>query len=513
VLPGIESQPSKLSHPALKVTHYPGKSAKKRGIYQVANVGTDTKITVHNKSINNLERGVCERVFYVKDPSGEFVAPPRPLEKIYSKMNKIRDFIVSHLSPTAVLTHAEFVSSYDGRKKTIYTNAVTSLESRSIRVTDSHIKVFGKIEKTNQTAKPDPVQRVVSPRDPRFNVEVGKYLKPVEHKIYQAFAKLFGEVTIAKGLNLTDVGALIQNKFNRYANCIAIGLDASRFDQHVSLQALKWEHGFYKKHFKSNELNQLLSWQEKNVCSSYLDDGKLKYKVSGTRMSGDMNTSLGNCIIMCSLIYQYCQEIGLKKYSLINNGDDCVVFMSKKNENKFQAGLDQWFRDMGFDMKVEPTVNLLERVEFCQTRPVWDGERYIMVRNPKVSLVKDSMFIKPLETEKSYYSWLGYVGDGGMSLSGGIPVFQEFYESFRRASEGWKRVTNDVHMRGGLSYFGHDMNRSYSLITEQTRYSFWLAYGIQPDMQIQIENYYKGNTPSWGGHYNSDHQSVGVPWI
>jgi hypothetical protein len=31
----------------------------------------------------------------------------------------------------------------------------------------------------------------------------------------------------------------------------------------------------------------------------------LKYQVEGCRMSGDMNTSSGNCMIMVALVYSY----------------------------------------------------------------------------------------------------------------------------------------------------------------------------------------------------------------
>lgn len=263
MLPGWESKRSELTHPRLVVTRLLGMRPAERKLYQVAGMGTDTKFTVHTQSITNVERGVLERVFYVKGKDGVFAPPPAPLEKAYSRLNKIRDIIVSHLPSTTKMSREEFASTYSGRRKTIYTNAARDLETRPIEVADSHIKVFGKAEKTNITAKPDPVMRIVSPRDPRFNVEVGRYLKPLEHGVYKAIKQLFGEITVAKGLNAMEVGALIQDKFGRHPQCVAIGLDASRFDQHVSLQALRWEHSIYNRHFNDPELAKLLSWQLK----------------------------------------------------------------------------------------------------------------------------------------------------------------------------------------------------------------------------------------------------------
>jgi hypothetical protein len=74
-----------------------------------------------------------------------------------------------------------------------------------------------------------------------------------------------------------------------------VGLDASRFDQHVSHAALKWEHSVYNSWFKDKEFARAISMQLINEGTGYTDEGKIKVEVEGCRMSGDMNTSAGNC--------------------------------------------------------------------------------------------------------------------------------------------------------------------------------------------------------------------------
>lgn len=48
-------------------------------------------------------------------------------------------------------------------------------------------------------------------------------------------------------------------------------------------------------------------------------------------MSGDMNTALGNCMLMCCLIISYLESKNIK-YDFINNGDDAVLFLERKHE-------------------------------------------------------------------------------------------------------------------------------------------------------------------------------------
>jgi hypothetical protein len=217
---------------------------------------------------------------------------------------------------------------------------------------------------------------------------------------------------------------------------------------------------------------------------------------------------------MCSLVYQYCYELGLtNKFSLINNGDDCVVFMEREHEREFVRGLDEWFRAMGFNMKVEPTVDILERVEFCQTRPVFDGQRYIMVRNPEICLSKDLVFIKPLDHANPYMMWIGAVGDCGLSMSGGIPILQEFYQAMRRSCGDHKRIKNDLLFEGGLSYMSIGMNRKYTKVSPQTRFSFYLAFGVLPEYQIALENTLRGVSFKWSQPKQVSEMRSDITWL
>ncbi len=491
---GVDAQPSKCVYPGLTAIKHQGQTRTRR-ISMIPGVANLVDMGVHNSSIVNLERGVLERVFFISK-GGEFVRPPQPNPKTFMKrMSSFRRGLLQNVYSTTPTKREDFPLYYRGRKRTVYENAVDSLNRRDVDATDAQIRCFVKAEKINFTAKKDPAPRIISPRDPRYNVAVGCYLKHIEHMLYKAIARLYGSTTVSKGLNVEEVASLLKGKWDRVDDPVAIGLDASRFDQHVSRVALQWEHSIYNSIYGDRELKRLLSYQLNNRCRGYTADGYLSYTTNGTRMSGDMNTAMGNCIIMCGLLHAYSTERNVK-IELVNNGDDCVVIIRRKDLSRFENGLTSWFLEMGFTMKVEDHVDVFEQIKFCQMQPVNDGSKYVMVRNPIVSIAKDSISIKPLDSKSIYQKWLGAVGEGGVSLTGGIPILQSFYCCLERGSGG-KRLKDDPTMETGWWYLSKGMARKVSKVSSQARYSFHLAFDIPPDLQVAVEEYYDSYTPTY----------------
>lgn len=487
-----------------------GFPAKDRVVYLLDGLGPAIKYRVHNNNLLNLERALKERVFFVKK-DGEFVTPPKPSSDAFyaQSLNTFFTHLKKYLPHPARMEPSEFPKLYAGRKRTIYERAATSLLELPLEKKDAEISVFVKAEKVNVTETSDKAPRAIQPRAPRYNVELGCYTKPIEKRIYRAIGKVMGMTTVAKGLNAEERGELIERKWTRFNDPVAVGLDASRFDQHCSASALKWEHSVYKYCYGGDkDLKRLLNWQVYNSGRGYTPDGKVKYKTDGCRMSGDMNTALGNCLLMCGMVYSYSLLVGLEgEIELINDGDDCVVFMESSNLAKFLSCLETWFTSVGFTMKVEKPVYTLEKVEFCQAHPVFDGEKYIMVRDIRAALVKDTYSIKPIDTEGVMRKWLIAIGDGGMSLTGGIPIWQEFYNTLAtagsklapsktRKSQG---INYDPTMDSGMRRLAERMNRNYTTIHPRARYSFWLAFDIAPDEQLAMEGFYRsrGSAPIW----------------
>lgn len=419
-----------------------------------------------------------ERVFCVEGPSG-LRPPPRPQAGVFRKLGHFRSKLLGLLGSCRPWSMEDFVSSYSGAKQEIVRAAAESLTTRPISRDDAQLKTFVKAEKLNLSAKADPAPRVIQPRTPRYNCVVGPYLKAHEHNIYRAIAGVWGGPTVMKGMNAREVATELRSMWDSFGNTCAVGLDASRFDQHVSKQALEWEHSVYNSMFHDSDLKKALRWQIDNRGVAYTAEGRVKYRVEGCRMSGDMNTSLGNCLLMSAMVWQYAQERHVP-CRLANNGDDCVVFMSAGHAKQFREGLKEWFNTMGFTMKVEDTVFDFERVEFCQTRPVISGGSWVMCRNPHVCMDKDAVCLHP--QTNPFDKWLGAVGTAGLALASGVPILQAYYTKLKSCGE-----STCLKDGSGMAYLAARMESVSTPITTEARVSFFKAFGIPPWVQLAVE--------------------------
>jgi hypothetical protein len=234
---------------------------------------------------------------------------------------------------------------------------------------------------------------------------------------------------------------------------------------------------------------RLLRQQLRNRCTYSAADGFIKWVSMGGRMSGDMDTSLGNCLIMCALVWTYCTQRGIDP-CLYNNGDDCVVFMERHQLPIFIAGLEEWFLEMGFNMKVERPVFKFEHIEFCQTHPIDLGPTVVCVRNFPACIDKDMVSVLPLQTEHDLDNYFASIGKGGLALAGGVPILTYFYRMlvrFSRGAEGWG---DHPSLRAGMIYMSQGMDRKHSEPTPTARVSFYEAFGVTPDEQVYWESYY-----------------------
>lgn len=457
----------------------------------VSGCPSQARFLLHNHCLKNLKRGLVERVFCV-EKQGRLVRTPQPLSGIFegNLFRKFRSAVVERVGTSQRMGYDGFLSYYNGAKLRNYQRAVESLRLQAVCREDSFLTTFVKAEKIS-TLKNDPAPRVIQPRDPRYNVELGCFLRHKEKDIMHAVDDVFGEVTCIKGYTAEEVGKIFYDKWSRFDKPVAIGLDASRFDQHCSVDALKYEHSFYHGIYPdSKKLAKLLEWQLDNHGVGYTPDGRIKYRKKGCRMSGDMNTSLGNYVLMCSMVYSFIWSKLRGQASLANCGDDCVLFCEEGQVKTILAELPDFFLKLGFTMKVEKPVRVLEEVEFCQAHPVMCAGGWKMVRNVHTAIGKDVHCVNNLSTVATRKAWTTAQHKGGVSLSGGVPVMETFYSRFPVYDDVKKHdrldaITNLHKWRGS--------GKSYP-ITPEARASFWAAFGLTGDEQLVLE---ERRLPSW----------------
>jgi hypothetical protein len=204
-----------------------------------------------------------------------------------------------------------------------------------------------------------------------------------------------------------------------------------------------------------------------------------------------MNTAMGNVLIMCACIWSWCFFNHVKGYRLINNGDDSVLIIPRKLL-PVMATMPRWFEHMGFIMKIGEVTDVFEQIKFCQTQPVWDGERWIMCRDPRVVLQKDAHSILPLENETNYRGWLSSVGECGLSLAGNLPIFNQYYNWMRtQGGDVTSKVGAHPSMETGMSWLAKGLSPKFAEPTMETRVSFWRAFGLDGTDQRIWEEYYR----------------------
>lgn len=468
-----------------------GREGKTRNFHCVSRMGTPSDLGVYNNKIATVERALVERYFLCK--VGGVYLPALKTEALSWRdelLCRFRALVVEPLRAAAtVLTLREVVECYTGVKRRRYEAAYRSLQRKPLCPQDAELSSFAKFEKQNLEGAP----RIINPRSERFNLRLGQYLKAMEKPFYSAINEVWGahtDNTVIKGLNTFEAARVLKQKWDRFKDPVAVGADATKFDMHVTVQALKYEHSFYNELFKCPKLAKLLKMQLFNKGTAYCTDGKAQFTMPGTRSSGDLNTSLGNCILMCSLIWVLCHSIGIEA-ELANNGDDCQLICETTDLPRLLHAIPQFFEKYGFRMVVEEPVYEFEHIEFCQASPVLLTDGWCMVRNVRTCLKKDPMCLVAVQNDRVWRKWLGAVGDCGLASVPGCPVLQSFYNCFRRSgTKSRERFREVVFRNTGVMERSQGLTARIRPISPESRASFCKATGILPEYQIALEKYY-----------------------
>lgn len=385
----------------------------------------------------------------------------------------------------------DVVNSFKGSRRKKYQLAYESLTVDPLTATDARISSFVKAEKFNPEEKENPDPRMIQARSPRYNLVIAKYLRPIEHYIYN-LSDSQGVRMIAKGLNQADRASLLKEKFQMFDDPVCFSLDASRWDKHVSKKVLEVEHRFYLRlHGGHPELDRLLKWQLKNKC---VTSNGVRYTVDGGRMSGDINTALGNCLLMVVMALAGLRALVIKKFQLLDDGDDLLIIVERGDVCKIHK-LPEKFLDYGQELKVENITSDIRSVIFCQSQMVSNGEGDIMLRNWKKILSHACCGTKHWNDRNMVRPMMGLVGRCELALCAGIPICQEFALACIRNSKG--RVakfetlaTSGLLVRVGLEFGTLEEGMRNSIarpITDKSRFDFEAAFDVPVWEQLEIE--------------------------
>lgn len=455
---------------------------------------------------------LCNQVIAVTNRV--LAAVPQPLEAGVKELQLQAQLLARLLPRTYTAAWDVLPSHYSGAKAAKYQKAVDKALRDGVTRRDAGVTMFVKFEKVSGS-KENPDPRAIQFRDPVYCVEIARYLKPIERHLYDLEGGQYGFPVgrlVGKGMNSVERARTLHEKWGTFRHPVALVLDASRFDLHCSVPLLELEHSVYLACNNSVRFRELLSWQLTNHGRSR--EG-VKYVSVGGRMSGDMNTALGNCIIMILMVSAAFRHV---RYQMLDDGDDCVVIVEHDQLTSAVSGdpdgdflssrsIADRFLAFGHEIKVEMVTDNFNQISWCQCSPVqWSPGRWKMVRDPWRTMTnalmggkfKDVGRIGPL---------INTIGYAETILNLGVPVLQEWALALVRNS-GTEAVV-ELSESDGLHHRLKAEMRLLRLkgikdvraapITEQARLSFSEAFGIPVHEQLSMEAALAGWVFSIGG--------------
>lgn len=448
----------------------------------------------HHNCVHNQLRAIVGRV------AGPVVKPST------TGLSLLRD-AARVLGRTLPLTTANALEDmperYSGGKRARYQAALRELQIAGLFPKDAYCKMFVKAERVNGLEKRNPDPRAIQFRGPKYCVALAAFLHPIEHHLYLSdFASVGVEKSrnIAKGLNSVQRAELLVRKMAQFQDPVVISIDASRFDKHVSKELLEIEHSVYRASNGSEVFAALLCMQLVNTVFSSIG---IKYKVTGRRMSGDMNTACGNCVIMLVMLYAYCVLVlRLKRWDSLDDGDDCLLIVEGVDVDRITSTLGPEFLHFGMEMKVERPTRDVHEVVFCQSQVVeYQSGRYKFVRDYRAVISKALCGVRHWENPTYRRRVLRAIGTCELVLNLSVPVLQAFACAIlRNCGVGEVDLT---YAPDGLRARAARDSRALGVelselrpraIPDVARSSFERAFGLNAAEQRDLESYFESWT-------------------
>lgn len=412
---------------------------------------------------------------------------PLPTREGLALLQRACTRLKARLPKVTPMTMEAVLATYSGRKRRVMEKAAANLRCCPINKRNFRVKLHIKAEKNDPSAKENPDPRAIQARDSETVLELAMRLKPIEHVIYRLKGPR-GTRMVAKGLNAVERALLIEEKWMGIPGCAALALDLSRMDQHCAAEVLRKEHSVYNSMLNDPVLQQMLAWQLDNIGRSTTG---VRYYRWGGRMSGDFNTGLGNCTIMIMMMNAAMAEVGVV-WDCLLDGDDCILFVGKRDIPRVRMLLPQLFLSFGQELKVEDVFYELEHIKFCQCKFLRTKRGPLMVKNWVKVLSTETCGVRHWSDPKLVRSMLHAVGQCELAACSGVPIIQAWSLALIRNGDG--KFPKDFWEEFPVAYMGKMEMRNWPLgpqpteVTLEARLSFELAFGVCIARQYEIES-------------------------
>lgn len=367
-----------------------------------------------------------------------------------------------------------------GRRRKRFFQGIIALKNEGISAKDAMITEMQKLEMYEVEKIPLKEDRGIQYRSVKYNAALAREIHNIESRLIGLHFD--GYHPVMKGATPKERAERIALGARTFTKPRFMLLDHSRFDAHVHPLLLHEEHKVYLRcRRRSKILRRLLRMQMRNKGRT---KGGIRYVSFGKRMSGDINTGCGNTILNLCIILSWLDASGVKGKVYLD-GDDSVVIIEQEDFDKL-LNLEEFMRSLGMVTVMEYTDEFW-KVEFCQSRPVLVDGSVRFVRNPHKVLATlmrtpervDGLTLRENVRASCYCE---------MAMGGNCPVIAPFC---RRVLNylGDGRCTFNASQLWKAEQYGVKFELpEESEISDESRWTMWRAWGIDPGYQDTLEN-------------------------
>lgn len=355
----------------------------------------------------------------------------------------------------------------------------------------SGINAFVKIEKMAMSKIEKP-PRMIQYRDFKFTYMMKKWQVLMSKQLAKTDRVAFGQrqsTAFTKNFNNQGVAKVLRDSWDSFRRPVALCLDHSTWDAHVTQEMLSIEHDFWLQSLgKGKKRKYFADLMLKQLNNRGRTKGGILYKVKGSRMSGEFSTSDGNCILNYSMLATWLIHHNVIKYRIHVNGDDSVIIIDTSEMwklNLVEEGSNiAWFRRLNMETKLDRIALDFRQIEFCQASPLSINNTWKMIRKP-LRVISRSMLCeeKWYKTARLLRDFVGTLGLCELAQNIGVPILQSW--SLYLLSYMTRSPVKGVDFSAARL---HNVDHLHTtIVTDQARSDFVIAFGISIPEQLQIE--------------------------
>jgi hypothetical protein len=285
-------------------------------------------------------------------------------------------------SKTTVKPFRDWIKTrkYPESKKRKYQIAYEERHGETILRWNAEVNAFVKKE-FYPTPKP---ARMIHARDLVMSSLWGPYVTRIEKNVFHDL--WYQEVSpFLKIVPARERPTIIEQTFSRYPHDMCLTTDYSKFENSFCSEIIdSVENHLYRKYFPNDPV-------VRDACRHLRSKQRIRYKgfqytVPARRMSGDMNTSLGNSFTNLMLVRYFMHRLSITDFRTFVEGDDCIVKPPTPLTERQQLLICKWSGDLGFNLTLE-NFGPANEAGFCST--YWDDQskdRFIEPTQPLLKL-------------------------------------------------------------------------------------------------------------------------------